>query len=198
MNVQVLKNGYSYFNEIDLSTHADGSISFVTCENFKMIVDTGGAWNQDWLLRTIDCNSITHLICTHGHSDHCGNINIFNNLQFCLIGYDCNIGDQFYSNRLSSGEPLTIPENDELLILPTPGHVDEHVSVLIKKCTFGNETEISVLIAGDLFEREHDEDVWPLVSRNHVMQRFVRKSIIYEYNPDYIIPGHGKPFKIHK
>ncbi|NXY39788.1 MBLC1 protein, partial [Pomatorhinus ruficollis] len=64
------------------SVRADGSVTLVSGGALTVLVDTGGPWLKDGLpgmLREqgVTPDDITHVIVTHGHSDHAGNVNLF-------------------------------------------------------------------------------------------------------------------------
>uniref|UniRef100_A0A914X4K9 Metallo-beta-lactamase domain-containing protein n=1 Tax=Plectus sambesii TaxID=2011161 RepID=A0A914X4K9_9BILA len=63
---------------------ASGSVSLIKSGPNKIMVDCGDPWNDAELiyaLQTENCKpeDVTHLIVTHGHSDHCGNLALFKN-----------------------------------------------------------------------------------------------------------------------
>lgn len=76
-------------------------------------------------------------------------------------------------------------------IIPTPGHMGRDVSVLVKGTSEG-----TVLLAGDLFERCHDEDSWKELSENPEIQETNRQKALQI--ADVIIPGHGPLFRVRR
>nr|XP_021333484.1 metallo-beta-lactamase domain-containing protein 1 isoform X2 [Danio rerio] len=76
-------------------------------------------------------------------------------------------------------------------IIFTPGHMGRDVSVLVKGTSEG-----SVLVAGDLFERCHDEDSWKELSENPQIQEANRQMALQM--ADVIIPGHGPLFRVQR
>lgn len=76
----------------------------------------------------------------------------------------------------------------------TPGHTPSCVTVVAKNCDhFG-----TVAVAGDLFEREEDiEDDSLWISAGSFDQHAQRKNRLKVAElADYIVPGHGKMFKV--
>lgn len=76
-------------------------------------------------------------------------------------------------------------------VLPTPGHTDSDVSVIVKNTRYG-----TVAITGDLFEKAADlarEDLWKAYSEHVELQRESREKILHI--ADYIVPGHGAMFR---
>ncbi|XP_068780090.1 metallo-beta-lactamase domain-containing protein 1 [Struthio camelus] len=74
-SVRVLQEGYSQARP-DGSLLADGSITLVRGP-LTALVDTGGPWNRERLPALLAAQGlspadVTHVLCTHGHSDHVG------------------------------------------------------------------------------------------------------------------------------
>ncbi|NWJ08719.1 MBLC1 protein, partial [Crypturellus undulatus] len=80
-SVRVLQEGYSEALPGGL-VRADGSITLVRGPRVTALVDTGGPWGRQRLLELLAAQGlrpgdVTHVLCTHGHSDHVGNLNLF-------------------------------------------------------------------------------------------------------------------------
>ena len=76
-------------------------------------------------------------------------------------------------------------------VIPTPGHTNSDVSVIVENTRYG-----VVAITGDLFEKEEDlerDDLWKQYSENPEVQRLNRETILRK--ADFIVPGHGKIFR---
>uniref|UniRef100_A0A1B6MPN7 Metallo-beta-lactamase domain-containing protein n=1 Tax=Graphocephala atropunctata TaxID=36148 RepID=A0A1B6MPN7_9HEMI len=91
-----------------------------------------------------------------------------------------------------SGEVYKIDE--DVSVLPTPGHTSEDVTVLVKTRDYG-----TVAVTGDLFEREEDlsePSLWREVAGSQFpdKQETNRNKILAV--ADYIVPGHGPMFKV--
>jgi len=129
---------------------------------------------------------------THYHLDHILNIRLFPDKDI-YDGATINSGDKIipYSGRI----PGT-----KIEVIQTPGHADEHCSLLIET------KDGKIVIAGDVFWWRHDqEQLIDLDSLLNLKDPFAndgqaliesRKKILEL--ADYIIPGHGKMFKIFK
>ncbi|XP_076828876.1 metallo-beta-lactamase domain-containing protein 1 [Brachyhypopomus gauderio] len=185
----VLKQGYC-LAEPDGSFRADGTISLLTGPK-RILVDTGGPWDRDFLLSKLKDKGLTPadvtlVVCTHGHSDHVGNLGLFPSATV-VVGCDISQGDRYLPNHLAEGQPY--PIDDHVSIIPTPGHTGRDVSVLVKGGTMG-----TVLVAGDLFECCNDEDSWKELSENPEVQEVSRQTALRM--ADVIIPGHGPVFKV--
>jgi len=130
------------------------------------------------------------VLVTHCHLDYLLNIRLFPE-------------KDIYCGNIVIKDPkiVRIPEkipNTNVLVIPTPGHSNDHCSLLVKT-EKGN-----VVIAGDLFYwKENEEpkiDIKNLVELNDPFAKD-RKALIESRKKvlkiaDYIIPGHGKFFKV--
>ncbi|XP_065670108.1 metallo-beta-lactamase domain-containing protein 1 [Hydra vulgaris] len=189
--VIILFDGYGYIDKNE-KYHASGTSTLIK-GNTNILVDTGGVWQKDHLLKRLNeenlsPNEISYVVGTHGHSDHIGNLNLFLNA-IQIVGFDINSMDEYLLHDFNSGKPYII--NDFVKVVPTPGHTSADVSVIVSGVT--NYDDGVVAICGDLFENENDENLWENVSFDAVVQEKHRKSILEQC--DYIVPGHGKIFK---
>ena len=207
--VIVLQSGYSCTDENDCF-RAACSVTLVrnTSPQYSregwscIIVDTGGAWEKDAILMKlaeskISLNDIDIVVGTHGHSDHVGNLNLFPKAKQ-IVGFDINVKDKYMMHDFRAGEKYTIQEN-EIEIIPTPGHTHADVSVIVRNGFFRDETqELNdhhvIGICGDLFEKKNDDEIWQTLSEDVVVQKENRKKMLELC--DFIIPGHGPPFKV--
>jgi glyoxylase-like metal-dependent hydrolase (beta-lactamase superfamily II) len=173
---------------------ADGTITLVTGPK-KIIVDTGGPWDRLTIFRAlakeeVHARDIDVVVCTHGHSDHTGNNNLFPAARL-IVGYDVSERDLYTAHDFVAGQPYKI--SDYVEVLPTPGHTNQSVSVIVKT------TKGVVAIVGDLFENEQDlkdESLWRATSLFPEEQLKNRKKILEM--ADFIVPGHGPMFPVKK
>ncbi|XP_067171151.1 metallo-beta-lactamase domain-containing protein 1 [Apteryx mantelli] len=190
-SVRVLQEGYSEAQP-NGCVRADSSVTLVQGP-LTVLVDTGGPWGRERLpallaaqgLRPAD---VTHVVCTHGHSDHAGNVNLFPGADL-LVGFDLSRGAGLYlPHGLARGQPYAL-DAGRLEVLPTPGHTGAHVSVAVRGTALG-----TVVVAGDLFEREGDEEAWRELSEDPARQEASRRRVLAL--ADVIVPGHGPPFRV--
>lgn len=189
--VKILKAGYTMrlgpFKQM-----ADGTISLIKGP-MNIIVDTGGPADGRYILDALGReglrpDDICFVICTHGHSDHTGNNNLFTEATF-IVSHDISKGDLFTFHDFKSGASYIIDENVE--VVPTPGHTSQDISVLVKTA------EGLVAVVGDLFECERDmedEGLWRATSELPAEQEKSRAIILAA--ADIIIPGHGEGFRV--
>ena len=107
----------------------------------NIIVDTGGPWIKQNLLREVtkihklDLEEIHYVVCTHGHPDNIGNLNLFPKAKI-VLGYDImNPGGVFDFHDWKSGKLYKI--TGTIYIMPTPGHTDLDLSVIVKETSEG-------------------------------------------------------------
>ncbi|XP_062993353.1 metallo-beta-lactamase domain-containing protein 1 [Elgaria multicarinata webbii] len=190
-SVLVLQEGYS--EELpDGSSRADGTVSLVLGPHLTL-VDTGGPWGRDRLLaglakQGVAPGDIQHVVCTHGHSDHVGNLNLFPRAEL-IVGTDVSRPDgRYLTTGLPRGAPYPLHEG-HLEVVPTPGHTGGDVSLMVRGTAQGD-----VLVAGDLFECQGDDGQWQPLSQDPVRQAESRARALAI--ADVIVPGHGAPFRV--
>jgi len=191
--VIVLEEGYSRI--VDGAMIARGTATLVMGSK-NILVDTLSPWDKSVLLsglakHGLKKEDIEYVVCTHGHSDHIGNLNLFTEATQ-IVGYSVCRGDQYYIHPFEMNMPYVI--DDKVEVIPTPGHTGSDVSVLVQ-----TEQQGIVAIVGDLFEREEDllnPRLWQDVagSENPKLQEKNRNKILKR--AQYIVPGHGPMFKV--
>ncbi|KAK6962984.1 metallo-beta-lactamase domain-containing protein 1-like isoform X1 [Biomphalaria glabrata] len=192
-DIIILKEGYTQL-ESQGTIRSCGSITLLKGPRYNIIVDTGNPWDRDLLLQGLNDQGlkpedIHYVVCSHGHSDHVGNLNLFPAAVHC-VGFDICRHDQYLLHEFKEGIPYEIDEDVE--IWPTPGHTGSDVSVLVKKTNLG-----TVAVVGDLFECEADLDcpsLWQENSERPHLQEQSRITILGV--ADFIIPGHGPMFQV--
>ncbi|GIX68905.1 metallo-beta-lactamase domain-containing protein 1 [Caerostris extrusa] len=196
ITIDVIKNGYSLMDNKSNVMKANCTCTLIKENDIIIIVDTLTAWDRLFLEkelenRNINTTDVTHVVGTHGHSDHIGNLNLFTNAQH-IIGQSISHKDEYLMHSFEEG-PFKISKNIE--IISTPGHTLSDVSVIVRNTSFG-----TVAVVGDLFEREEDiinPELWTTAgSENPALQLKNRNEILLL--ADYIIPGHGPMFKVAK
>ncbi|KAG8147358.1 hypothetical protein E2320_000106, partial [Naja naja] len=130
----------------------------------------GGAW--------VSPGDVAHVVCTHGHSDHAGNLNLFPRAEL-IVGTDvCQPGGRYLPTGLRRGAPYAIHAGTW-----------SDVSLLVLGTALGN-----VVVAGDLFEHQDDEGEWAALSEDPARQAESRARVLAV--ADVIVPGHGPPFHV--
>ncbi|XP_011875272.1 PREDICTED: metallo-beta-lactamase domain-containing protein 1 [Vollenhovia emeryi] len=164
-----------------------------------MVVDTMTAWDSERLIEAlaqhnVEPKDIDYVICTHSHSDHIGNNNLFLNAMH-IVGLTVQRRDIFYETPQISNEDYELCPG--VKVTATPGHTAEDVTVLVE--TMKDREPRLVAITGDLFEKEEDilaPDIWKSLGTPDLLktQSATRSRIINL--ADFIIPGHGPIFRV--
>ncbi|ELK06950.1 metallo-beta-lactamase domain-containing protein 1 [Pteropus alecto] len=218
-SVVVLLKGYAEPERVGDAVRADGSVTLVLPQAWgqagshgelppeggeaktaleaaaggPILVDTGGPWAQEALLRALAGQGVapadvTLVVGTHGHSDHIGNLGLFPGAAL-LVSHDfCLPGGRYLPHGLGEERPLKLGPGLE--VWATPGHGGQRdVSVVVAGTALG-----TVVVAGDVFERDGDKDSWQTLSEDPVAQERSRKRVLG--TADVVIPGHGAPFRV--
>jgi len=120
---------------------------------------------------------IDYVVLTHSHEDHAVLAGIFTNAEIITKGN-------------------SVPGTD-IELLPTPGHTEDHVSVIVET------PKGRYAIAGDVFWWTDDEEQIVDINKkdptriSDVNDLINSRKKILEI-ADYIIPGHGKMFRVEK
>lgn len=193
--VKVLIQGYA--KEENGVEFASSTVTLIRGGDLNIIVDPG--MNRKMLLESLkkeglSPDKINYVILTHYHLDHSLLVGIFENAKILdnsdIYSWDGKI--ETHGGKVSG---------TDIEIIKTPGHDMFHCSVLVKTEEFGK-----IVIAGDVFWWADDEQ-----------QKTDRESLLEHKDPymkneeelvesrkkileitDYIIPGHGKMFKVKK
>ena len=188
-SISVLMEGYSYQGK-DGTFRANGTSTLITGAK-RIIVDTGSPRDKDRIIKRLQDHGlmpsdIDYVICTHGHIDHVGNLNLFPDAKF-IVGHDIMDGDSYAEHDFKDGNIYKI--GDGIEVIPTPGHTHADVSVLVRHV----KDLGTVVVCGDLFEKENDENEWQSLSECVEKQEKNRAKILQL--ADYVIPGHGAMFR---
>ena len=193
--VKILIEGYA--REEDSTEFASSTTTLIQEVDLNIIVDPG--MNRELLLdvlrkEDLSPDKINYVILTHYHLDHSLLAGIFEKAKV-LDNEDVYSWD----GKIESHEDK-IPGTD-IKIIKTPGHDMFHCSVLVKTENLGK-----VAIVGDVFwwkdGQEQKTDTGSLIElkdpyvKNKEELINSRKKVL-EF-ADYIIPGHGKVFKVEK
>ena len=193
--IKILIEGY--VKEENDSEFASSTTTLIQEKGMNIIVDPG--MNRTLLLEALKKENlstadINYVVITHYHLDHSLLAGIFENAKILddsdIYSFDGKIGEH-------EGK---IPGTD-IEIIETPGHDQFHCSVLVETEEFGK-----VVIAADVFwwsdEEEQKTDIESLMKhedpyvKNREELTKSRKKVLEI--ADYIIPGHGKMFKVEK
>lgn len=201
----VLCEGYSRDDGGEVML-ANCTCTLIKGPDCNVIVDTMTPWDGDLLLRRLQehqlhPDDIDYVVSTHGHSDHLGNNNLFLRAKRHIVGTNISLRNRYYVHDFEAG-PFRL--TDDIEIQATPGHTMSCVTVLVARSNLtvagggGGSDGRPTAIVGDLFERRQDvedERLWlEAGSEDPGAQRHHRARIAAL--ADWIIPGHGGPFRV--
>ena len=192
--IKILIEGYARKLE-------NGWVANSTCclirSNGKTIITDPGCHRDKLLdaikLEGISTGDIDYVFLSHQHPDHILLAGIFEKAKH--ITFDSNL--LYDQDNLAEFDPHML--GPEIEIIQTPGHVLEHISLLV------DTTEGKTAIAGDaIWWLDSEEQIFDVNQKDHSQAKGMnmdelvasRKKLIQV--ADYIIPGHGKMFKVNK
>ena len=188
--VKVLVEGYA--RQVDHGWVASSTTCLVISSGMKIITDPG--CNRQKLMESLSnenlsAEDIDYVFLSHGHPDHMMLCGIFTKAK--LVTYDDNmVYDQ--DLMIKFDKHILGPHTE---IISTPGHVDDHISLLVNTC------KGVVAIAGDVFwwpagEKQYPDNPVSPDGTDH--QKLAESQAILMRMADFIIPGHGKMFRVNK
>ena len=193
-NIKILIEGYA--KKLEHGWVASSTVCLIASGNKRIITDPG--CNRAKLLNALEkeglgTGDIDYVFLSHGHPDHTLLAGLFENAK--SITYDSNL---VYDND-SLTESSTHSLGDEIEILQTPGHMLEHISLLV------STDNGKIAVAGDaIWWLEDEEQSFRVDQPDHSQAKGMNMETLIESRKmiiglaDYIIPGHGKMFKVDK
>ena len=180
-----------YFKNISKTRCRAGStIILIRDEGKNILVDTGNPQDKEKIIITLKKNGlrpedIDLVIITHFHPDHLGCNYLFKKAHFIVPGV--SFWDDIF-DRAPKNQMFT----KNIKLISTPGHSEDSAPLLVK-------TDRGIIACvGDLFWFEGDEKI-KLLEEDCFNKRLFyknRQKILKIAN--FIIPGHGKMFKVKK
>lgn len=175
---------------------ASSSVVLITADCGKIIADPG--CNREKLLEALRAEGLTtddidYVFLSHAHPDHVLLAGIFERAK--AITFDANL---LYNND-NSALWDTHELGHDIEIVETPGHTLEHISLVV------DTAEGKIAIAGDsIWWLDDEEQIFAIRQKDHSAARGMNMETLIESRKkllrmaDYIIPGHGKKFKVDK
>lgn len=192
--LKILTEGYA--RKLQNGWVASSTTCLITSGSRKIITDPG--CHRVKLLEALKKERLTtadidYVFLSHCHPDHILLAGIFEKAK--SVTYDTNL---IYDNdSLIEFEPHSLGSDIE--IIQTPGHVLEHISLLV------STEEGKIAIAGDaIWWLEDEEQNFDIYQKDHSQAKGMDMTTLIESRKkvielaDYIIPGHGKMFKVDK
>ena len=192
--LKILIEGYA--KELKHGWVASSTCCFIKSGNKKIITDPG--CNHVKLLKVlkkekIKPDDIDYVFLSHCHIDHILLAALFKKAKFVT-----------FDTSLLYNQDLMLEFNEHILgkdikILETPGHTIEHLSLLV------DTPKGKIALAGDVFWWTDEEKQIVDINKkddSHPRELNMKKLVISRKKllevADYIIPGHGKMFKVKK
>lgn len=192
--VKVLVEGYAHANE-DGTYTASPTCTLVESNGKKFLVDPGTSAEKlaEALKReNIEEKDLSFIYLSHYHPDHWLNVRLFPNLDI----YD---GEICWRDDLEIFHQGKLPDVD-VQILKTPGHATEDTSLLVKT------EEGKIIICPDVFWWEDGKQT-EMTREGHINledpfandeEALINSRILVLNTADFIVPGHGKMFKVNR
>lgn len=193
-DVKILIEGYA--KKLEKGWIASSTVCLITTPHKKIITDPG--CNREKLLAALGKEGLTTddidcVFLSHCHPDHILLAGIFEKAKF--ITFDANL--LYDKDTLLAFEKHALGKDIE--IIETPGHTLEHLSLLV------NTPKGKMAIAGDaIWWTEDEKQVFDIKQKDRAQAKGMNtKDLIASRKKllalaDYIIPGHGKMFKVEK
>uniref|UniRef100_A0A8R1DJ57 Lactamase_B domain-containing protein n=1 Tax=Caenorhabditis japonica TaxID=281687 RepID=A0A8R1DJ57_CAEJA len=134
--------------------------------------------------RNIVPGEIQYVVTTHGHPDHFGQGNFFPNARHFFGSYEYS-DTNFISTELHTKDIMQLTKNTQLW--NTPGHTAQDVTVMVHNVSCCG----IIAVAEDANEAA---GIWFQEAWNPIIGKISRNKVICY--ADYVIPGHGKLFRV--
>lgn len=139
----------------------------------------------------INTDDITHVVCTHGHSDHVGCNYLFLHAKEHIVGWAISNKDEYRS--IDKDTKYVIDEG--IYVMTTPGHTLDSITLIVENSDLSSKP---IAVCGDLFEKRDDcfdEQIWIDAGSDSIETQKQNRLRIAEI-AGIIIPGHGPQFEV--
>ncbi len=173
--------------EMGVIMEAHSSVSLIHCEDMNIIVDTSTREYREKILESLRDRGLTPedidvVVCTHLHSDHTSNNDLFPDAQWMANSEE--IPPKQYEVIL---DDLELCGGVELVHLP--GHSRGSMAVFV-------EAEKRYVIAGDVLPTRDNYEKWIPPGLNYDPKTALKSMERIVGFADVVVPGHGPLFEI--
>jgi N-acyl homoserine lactone hydrolase len=189
MEYHIIKEGTradEFKGPVKISRRISSAVVYAKAEGQNIMIDSGAMGYADEILaglkkRGVDPSDIGTLINTHMHQDHVYNNYLFPN---AVIYTPTSVWYPEDGNRVEMFDEIVDPNIPGLKIIPTPGHMEKHISV-----GFYSQGS-NVIVAGDAIRESIilSGTIPPQYSNPGEFLKSMKK--VFD-GADIIIPGHG-------
>lgn len=161
------------------------TITLVRVNELVIVVDPGVLESQSLLRQRLaeeglEVAAVNMVFITHSHLDHYRNIGMFTEAP-TLEFWGLWRGNKVFERPKKLGTDIEI--------INTPGHSADSLTMLVKTA------QGKIAICGDVFWKESQPEIDPYASDPEALEKS-RQQILTQ--ADWIIPGHGKMYRVNK
>ncbi len=181
-------------HEAEEKLKASSTVALIK-SNKNIIIDTGSFQDEEKIIDALaeeglKPEDINIVVLTHLHIDHSRNTNIFSNAELFVKHSDFGTKWDINDITVVRAELENLEIAKDVKIILTPGHFPFHISVVVKT------KDGIVVVAGDAIAKKETLEKIPYPQWNNEEYLKSQKKILEI--ADYVIPGHGKMFKVKK
>lgn len=177
------------------------SVTLVHTPQMNMLIDTAAPTDfatRNQIMQSLynyglSPQQINVIVVTHGHADHYGQVQQFQNAKLITSFYEVQ-GNVFVPNTLNATQIEAVELLQNIEIWKLRGHTADSIGVVLR-----NVPRLgTVAVAGDLFYSSLDatalRQVWTRNAEVAQEGQWNRRKVLC--NANWIVPGHGEAFQV--
>ncbi|MHA1231887.1 MAG: MBL fold metallo-hydrolase [Candidatus Helarchaeota archaeon] len=188
--IKIIRPGYLIRSDTGIILDARSSVVLIQTEKYNLIIDTSIKKDRNLIINNLSKHDLTPkdidiVINTHSHHDHTENNEIFESASI----YSHHLNKKVKSDIKIKDFPFKLDK--DILIIETPGHSLDCLSIILRK-------KHVFAITGDSIPIKNNIINWtpPIINIDREMAVDSMRKIIKI--ADVIIPGHDYAFKLKK